>query len=330
MSWCMVGAVVVVGLFLSAFFSGAETGMYCVNRLRLGLAVKQRDRRALRLESVLADQQGALSVVLIGTNMANYVTTAAVAYLFAELWHFGETDAELYTVVLLTPIVFVFGEVVPKNLFQLHADTLLPRGGRLLAFFNRLFRLIGLVWSLKQLAGAINRLVGGATQHSLAFPPKRRVAMLLQEALADSMLGEDQSDLIDRVCQLSETPLHAVMIPRNRVVVIGADVDRRGLLRMARRTGHVHLPVYESNRRHIIGLIKVDGLLQSDDWRTVEECLEPPLALSPHETVGKAITRLKRASRGMAVVTDHGGQMLGIVTLKDLLKEVVGELAAGV
>ncbi|UCC30316.1 MAG: DUF21 domain-containing protein [Phycisphaerales bacterium] len=330
MSWCIVGAVVVVGLFLSAFFSGAETGMYCVNRLRLGLAVKQRDGRALRLAGVLADQQGALSVMLIGTNMANYVTTAAVAYLFAELWHFGETDAELYTVALLTPIVFVFGEVVPKNLFRLHADTLLPRGSRLLAFFNRLFRLIGLVWSLKRLAGVINRLAGGATQHSLAFPPKRRVAMLLQEALADNVLGEDQSDLIDRVCQLSETPLHAVMVPRNRVVVIGADVDRRGLMRMARRTGHAQLPVYESNQRHIIGLIKVDRLLQSDGWQRVGECLEPPLALSPHETVGRAITRLKRAGRGMAVVTDHGGQMLGIVTLKDLLKEVVGELAAGV
>ncbi len=329
MIWFVLSAAL-LGIFLSAFFSGAETGLYRINRLRLHLGVKKRDPQALRLSGVLDDEHGALTVTLIGTNVANYVTTSAVAYVFAEAWHFGEIDAELATVAMVTPILFVFGEVVPKSLFQLHPDTLLRRGSRLLVFFDRLLRASGLVWVLKGLAGSLNRLVSGDAELGGAPAPKRRVARLLHEALAGTVISEDQSDMIDRVCQLSETPLHAVMVPRNRVTIIRADTDRRGFIRVARRTGHAQLPVFESRPRHIAGLIKVDQLLQSEDWRTVSDHLQSPLNLSPHETVAAGIARLQRAGRSMAVITDHGGQMLGIVTLKDLLREVIGELAVGV
>jgi len=326
----LAAAIIPIGLFLSGFFSGVETGLYRVNRLRLHLDVQRRDPVGVRLAGVLEDEQGALSVTLIGTNVMNYVITTAVAFLLAERLGLGEANTGLYTVMIMTPIVFVFGEVVPKNLFQLYADTLLARSASLLSLSDRLFRMTGVVWALKQLANIISRLTGAYAQRDTAFGSKRRVALLLQEALAGRTLGEEQSDLIDRVCQLSETPLHTVMIPRNRVTVIGTNTNRRTLLRIARRTGHALLPVYESSRRHIVGLAKIDELLQWDDWETVGKRLHPAPTLSPHETVATAISRLQRAGRGMAIVTDHGGQMLGVVTLKDLLGEVVGELASGV
>jgi CBS domain containing-hemolysin-like protein len=219
---------------------------------------------------------------------------------------------------------------VPKNLFQLYPDTLLARGGALLSLFDRLFRLTGCVWVLKHLAGVINRWVGEPPTGEGAFGPKRRVALLLQEALAGQTLAEEQSDLIDRVCRLSDTPLHAVMIPKNRVVVVAAETTRRSLLRVARRTGHARLPVYGVNRRHIIGVAKLDELLQREDWETVGDLLHPVLTLSAHETVAGALTQLQRTGRGMVIVTDRGGQMLGAVTLRDLLGELVGGVAAGV
>ena len=153
---------------------------------------------------------------------------------------------------------------------------------------------------------------------------------MLQEALAGDTLGEAQSDLIDRVCRLSETRLYSVMVPRNRVTVIAADATRASLLRVVRRTPYARLPVFESNPRRIIGLVKVDELLRSDGWEKVGERLRPALMLRPHETVAEAITRLQRAGRGMAVVADQSAQMLGIVTLKDLISEVVGGLPDGI
>lgn len=337
MTWIIVSVVSLLGLFFSGFFSGAETGLYRVNRLRLHLGVRRRDPRALRLASVLGDEPGALSVTLVGTNVANYVTTSAVAFSFAELWGFGETGSELYTVAIVTPVIFVFGEMVPKNLFRLHPDALLAHGSRLLAIANRLFRLTGIVWALTHLSVLLSRLTGSDLHSAGVLDPKQRVKRLLQEALAGDTLGsdridpEDQSDLIERVCQLSETSLHAVMVPRNRVIGIAADTDRHELVRIVRLHSHARLPVYESagSRTHIIGLAKVDELLQSDDWERVAERLRPALKLSPRETVATAITRLQRAGRGMAVVVDDSGRMLGIVTLKDLLSEVVGESAFG-
>ena len=328
MTWLALG-IVLGGLFFSAFFSGTETGLYRINRLRLHLGVQQRDPQALRLAGVLKDEQGALSVTLVGTNVMNYVTTVAVAYLFAERWGLSETDTEVYTVIILTPIVFVFGEMVPKNLFQLHADLLMGRGSRLLLIANGLFRGLGLVWILKRLAGIFNRVAGGGSDDGPAGP-KRRMAVMLQEALAGGVLSEDQSDLIDRVCRLSETPVHAVMIPRNRVVGVAAQTKRRELMRIVRRTRHGRLPVFDRNRRHIIGLIKVDELLQAADWETVGERLRPAMTVGPHQTVAAAITGLQREGQGMAIVTDHAGQMLGVITLKDLLREVVGEVVATV
>ncbi len=333
MTWfgiCIFGLLIAGGLFLSGFFSGAETGLYHINRLRLHLDSKRSDPRALKLSQVLSDEQGALSVTLIGTNLANYVTTAAVAYLFAEQMGLGETDSELYTVMILTPIVFVFGEVVPKNLFRLHADRLMARSAGLLGLADRLFRLTGLVWCLDKLAGLINRRGAADPPGGGASTPKRRVAMLLQEALAGNPLGEDQSDLIERVCGLSEQRLHSVMVPRNRVVAISAKTDRRSLSRVARRTPHARLPVHDRNPRHITGIVKVDELLRRDDWEHAGELLAPAITLSPHTTVAAAMTHLQHANQEMAIVANQGGQMLGIVTLKDLLAQVVGEVTIGV
>ncbi len=357
MSWVVVSLLIALGLFFSAFFSGAETGLYCINRLRLHLGAGQRDPRALRIATVLQDPQGALSVTLVGTNLMNYVTTASVAFLLGDLMGFGELDTELYTIVILTPVVFVFCEVVPKNLFRLHADRLLASSSRLLAVADRTMRLTGAVWFLKILTRTVGRLTGGDFMPGGPSDPKQRMTGLLQEALAGRTLGADFSGLIERVCRLSETPLHSVMVPRNRVVTIAAGANRRELLRVARRTRYAYLPVFETHRHHIIGAIRVEELLMAEGWSTVGENIAPAVTLNPHDTVASAIaallagprpvepvsSRLKTGPTGgatlrsatrertggeMGIVTDRGGQMLGIVALRDLIEAVVGEMAA--
>jgi len=329
MMWVLVGGAVLVGLLGAAFFCGCETGLYCVNRLRVQLGVQERDPKLLRLSSLLENEQEALSVTLIGTNLMHYVTTTAVAFMFADILHWGEADTELYTVLLVTPVVFVFAEVVPKNLFQLHADRMMPRGSWLLTLADWVFRATGTVWLLTRLTGAVTRLFGGATSLRTVTAPKRQMTMLLREALVGQTYGEHQSDLIDRVVRLSETPVRAVMVPRPRVVGVAATADRRELVRFARQTGYSRCPVYGRRRSQIIGVIKVDELLRSDGWRTVGERLGPVTTLRPQETVASAIAHMKQGGGEFGVVSDQSGQMVGVVTLRDLLEEVVGEFGRG-
>ncbi|MFQ5589720.1 MAG: CNNM domain-containing protein [Phycisphaerae bacterium] len=330
-TWTVSVAVLLLGLLLSAFFSGTETGIYCMSRVRLHLAAKRRDPRALRLESILDDEAGALAVTLIGTNLMNYVTTTACAFMLAELVGSSQINTELYTVLLLTPAVFVFGEVVPKNLFRLHADTLMPRSAWLLNIANRILRSTGCVALFKHLSMAVNQAVGERPVQALvAHGPKRRVALLLQDALVEHPLGPQQSKLIERVCQLSEAPVQTAMVPWDRVVSIAANADRRMLTRLARTTHHAQVPVFDSRRRNIIGLVTIDSLLEADGWTVVREHLESAICVSPHDMIPSVISRIRAAGGEMAIVTDRTGQMLGIATLRDLLAEVVGELGNGV
>lgn len=323
MSWIMVFSAILVGLLLSGLYSGCETGLYCVNRLRVELGVRSGEPGAVRLQSLLQDEQGSLSVALIGTNVANYMTTSAVAYLFASMLNVPDGRAEIYTVALLTPFVFVFGEVVPKNIFQLHADHLMKAVSVPLSVTARICRMTGAVYVLGLFVKAANRLAGALHSDTIATP-RRRVALLIQDALADREMGPEQSELVDRVVQLSETPVHAVMVPRNQVTSIRRSADRHELMRVGRRTGHARLPVYETARTHVVGIVKVDELLRRDDWRSVGECLSAVPVIRPHITVAQAIRTLQELRRSLAIVTDQGGRMLGIVTLTDLLEELVG------
>jgi len=318
-------AAVVVGFFFSAFFSGAETGLYSLNRIRLHLGVQSRDARALRIASVLEDEQQALSVTLIGTNVAEYLYTTAVAFLFAELLRFSDADTQLYTVLLVTPASFVLCSVVPKDLFRIYADDLMLRGSAILLGMNRLFRATGVTWLLRAIVGATNRLVGVPDDRVRVVTPKRRIAAMLQEAIAGHTQAEDRSDLIERVCQISEIPVRAVMVPQHRVTMISHGANRAELVRISKATPFARLAVYSTKRSDVVGVVKIDELIRSDDWHTVGEMSKPVITLRPYETVSMAIQRMQEARFEMAMVTDHGGQLLGIVTLRDLLEEIVGE-----
>ncbi len=325
MSWVVVIGLIVAALFMSGFFSGSETGLYCVNRLRLQLAVQQNDVRAARLSRLLADEQGALSATLIGTNLMNYITTTAVAFLFTKLMQLSEIDSQLYTIVLVTPIVFVFGEVVPKNLFQRHPDDLMVKASLTLSATFRIFRALGAIQLFKVLTKLANRMTGGSVSQLGLIEPKRRVALLLQEALADHSQGDDRSEMIDRVCQLSETPVRDVMIPFRSVTSIAATATRQQLIRIARATGYARIPVYGARKTRITGLVKLDELLRDRLWDRVGERLTPALSIRPHNSVAVAINRMRAEKRELAIVTGSGDHLLGIVTLRDLLQELIGE-----
>lgn len=328
LEWLSMIAFILVTLFLAGLYSGSETGFYCLNRLRVFLGVQQNDRRALRLGAMIEDEQGTLAGTLAGTNIMHYLITLATSFTFTSLMGFEAADAEVYTVALLTPVIFVFAEVVPKNVFQRHADGLMRRFSWILFLSNRTFRAIGLVWVMKLLTTFAARISGAPESQPLTGGPKRHIARLLQEALSERHLGEDQSALIERVVRLSDTPVRFVMVPQHRVVMISAEARRPELERLARATSHARVLVHGAKRSQIIGIVKLDEMLRDARWNRVGERVLPVLSLRPFDTVASAIGRMQRVQKEMAIVTGFGGGLLGIVTLRDLLDEVVGEMNA--
>ncbi|MBI1825100.1 MAG: DUF21 domain-containing protein [Planctomycetes bacterium] len=324
--WPIAAAIALIAVILAGFFSGSETGLYCLNRLRLHLAVQRQDIRAIRLARLLDDEPGTLTVTLVGTSVCEYIATTAVAHLLLEDIGMSEGRSEIYTVVIVMPILLVFGQIVPKNLFQMHPDLLMAQASRLLRAVDFILRATGVIAAINFLTESLSQFLGGtgATEGELA--PKRQVAMLLKDALAGSQHGEHQSDLIDRVVRLSETPIRTVMIPRHRVVALTSAADRRELIRVARAAPHDTLPVFDQPSNRIVGTIRVEELLRDDDWATVAERMTPPLFIGPLEPVAVALRRMRSEKHSLAVVAPRQGVYQGIITLRDLLEVFIGQL----
>jgi CBS domain containing-hemolysin-like protein len=324
--WIGYACAAGLALLASAFFSGAETGIYCLNRVRLQLGSDRNDRSARRLARFLVDEPAALSVTLIGTNVANYALTGFVAMFISHQLGLGDRDSELYTTLALTPIVFTFGEVVPKNIFRVAADRLMYPA--VLALEPLRTILLPVINALRRIRALISELLGkpGNLPEATAITRGRAVAML-HDGLIDAGHEEEQFDFINRVLALSHTPVYSVMVPRNRVVTIRADAGRSGLVTLARKNRHTRIPVYEQNARRIVGAVVVHEFLADADATDLRQRLEAVLSLSPRDSVASTILQMQKSRQTMGVVVDRNGLLLGLVTLKDLMEEIVGELA---
>lgn len=321
----LCAVIALVSILMSGIFSGAETGLYCMNRLRVSVMAREGDVSAGRLVRLVENEHQALSALLVGTNVFNYVVTVCLAYLLVRLGGVTGRANELYATLITTPVIFVFAEVVPKALFERHSDPLMLRASPILAIFRRVFSVP--VTVLGWISAPIIRWIDpiGIT----AGDPRGRVTLMLHDALATD---DDDSDkhraLVDGVLQLRSVKLHEVMTPRQRVVRIRLEASRAECVRTARRNAHSRLPVYDQNPRRIAGTVQVHRVLAGGEHARVRDYLEPTLSLSAQQTVASALVLMQQKRVRMAIVTDRSGLMLGIVTLKDLLEELTGELHA--
>lgn len=328
-SWIIVSLIILVGLLMSGVFSGAETGLYCASRVRLHLGARREDKGAVRIHHMLDNPQRAVSFTLVGTNVMNYLTTSATAFMLSELLLVRDAATEIYTVAILTPVVFVFGEVVPKMLFQRRPYFWLLRCNVLLWFPFQLLRAMGVLWIIKGFTELVGRL-GGLRGQAIGFDPRERMRHMIQEALAGRSIGDAQSYLIERVMRLSETPVHDLMIPRNLVQAVPAHADRRELARFARRTQDEVLPVYDRDPRRVIGTVLVNEALLVEDLKKVADIVNPAVTVGPHETVVAAMERIQQTGSPLLIVVDRVGRLLGVVTMRTLFGGVLGVLATRV
>jgi len=327
MDWVIVIAAIAAGLFFSAFFCGTETGLYCANRVRVHLRAQQGDASAKRLTQLLSDESGTLMITLLGVNVADFAVTTAVAYLFLDLLNLTESEAESVTIAVVSPVLFIFANVIPKNLFQSHADGLMAACSRLLHFVGRVLAWTGILWCFRRLADFLSRLAQDPTTDLLMVEPKRKIATFVQESMAGQVHAGMRSGMVERVLQLSEISVQSVMVSASRVVGISASAGREELIRVARNDPHSRLPVFGGSRRQVVGLIHIDELLALRDWTTVGSRVEPAMTIGPYETVASALSLLQSHGQDMAVVAEKGGSLMGIVTLRTLLELLLGGLA---
>ena len=316
-------ALVPVALFVSGIFSGMETGVYTLNRVRLTVRAGGGDRSAVRLRRELGHQDRTLSTLLIGTNAASYLASYALARLLHGM-ALSDWTLIAVEVVVFTPLLFVFAETLPKDLFRTHADNWMYPLSRLLVAAKWTFRLCGLLPIVQYAASLVARLVGASS--SDAVSARQRMSHLIKEGFGTGVLSESQTTLVDLALAMRDRTIENEMIPWNRVATVHRLAERPQRETLIRRRNFTRMPVVDDLGRVVGILSSLDALLEPE--QSTSELMIEVLTFDGRTPVREALKTLRKARRKMAVVVSADGRPRGLVTLKDLVEPITGELGA--
>jgi CBS domain containing-hemolysin-like protein len=321
-------AAAVAAVVASAIFSGVETGVYRLNRVRLRLRSESGDGPARTLVRLLRNQRSLLATLLIGTNIANYIGSSAIVAL-CSIAQFPEWQIAVFAPIIFAPVLLVFAEVVPKNIFQAYSDRYTYSFAGLLRWFRRVLMLAGLLPLVDALTGLLVRLTRRrlAAEADQLFHPRQQVGRLIAESSHQGALTPYQSFLVDRVMNLRSVRLAQVMVPLARVSAVPADIARDRFIAHARTHNHGRVLVYKDRPANAVGVVDVNAVLASPDpGAAVSGFIQDAPRLKGDDALVHALFALQRTAVGMGIVTDKGGAAVGIVTIKDLVEEIVGEI----
>ncbi len=314
-------------LILKGFFSGSEIAMVNSDKLKLRHQAKMGNKGARLVLKLFKKPDIILGTTLVGTNIATVVISTLGALLFIE-W-FG-SSGDLISVLILTPILLIFGEVVPKSVFQQKADTLVTIIIYVLRFFSYVFYPLIIIFST--VARFATKIVGGGETPQNMFITREEIRVLLDLSESTSDPSTIDRKRIRRIIRFADTTVGEAMIPLADVVGFNEVRDMKEAIRVVIQYGFNRLPVYSGN------ITNVQGMLTLSTWDLMDTELEnkpirdficPTLYLSPKQTIDQALPQLQAREDHMAVVVDEYGSAVGILTMEDVFEEVVGEIDVG-
>jgi CBS domain containing-hemolysin-like protein len=318
-------AVLIVAVAMSAFFAAMETGIYVVNKIRLDLQAEGGHAGARRLRNLLRNPGNLLVALLVGVNLANYAAAFAVTTLLALS---GVHEAEWWALALVTPLMFILGESVPKNISQRLGERLMyPLAGVLRGTVVALSA-VGLALVTRGFAYLTLKLTGSKPKRSPLG--HEGITAIVAEGQASGVLTHFQSIMADRIMHIQEVRLRNVMIPMSRVIGAPRDISRKDLIELLRHHEFSRLPMLDE-RGQVVGVLDIYDVFNSPDDPAgggPAGKMTEPLFLEGQMTVTQALYQMQQSRKMMAVVLGSGAKHVGIATIKDIVEEIVGELEA--
>ncbi|MEL6330328.1 MAG: CNNM domain-containing protein [Planctomycetota bacterium] len=318
--WIAWSLACLLGLGGSALWSGFETGVYSVSRARLELRARRAppDAGARRLLAETTNLERLLAAILLGNNTCNYVGTLGLAALLAGAGLEGGAAAGVQMAVL-TPVLLVFGEAVPKELFRVHADRATPGLALPVAVVRRAMTYSGVLPLVVGLARAVARSLGGEAGSLGAG--RERLARLLHESATAGAVSRTQGALIGRALEFEALSVSALMVPWGRVRKIAAGAPAARVDGLIRSTPHRWYPVVERSGRvrGVVGSVEYFGSARGG----IGDAISDVVRLSPEVPAPEALRRLSAEAVTLAVV-ERAGRPIGVVALRDLLAPLLG------
>lgn len=313
----------VVLLMLSAFFSSAETALTTVNKIRMRKLSEEGDKRAQTVLKITDNQGKMLSAILIGNNIVNISASSIATTLAIDL--LGSKGAGIATGIL-TLLILVFGEISPKTLATLHADPISLAYAKTIYWLMRL--LTPIIFAVNQIAMVFLRILRvdpNANPNAMTEEELRTIVDVSHET---GVIETEEKVMINNLFDFGDAQAKEVMVPRIDMTFAPVDSSYEELIEIFREDKFTRLPVYEDTTDNVIGIINMKDLLLYDDKEKfhIRDILRKPYYTYEHKNTAELFMDMRGSSISVAIVLDEYGATAGLITLEDLLEEIVGEI----
>ncbi len=326
--------IILLMLLLSGFFSGSEIGYVAANRLRLEIKSRENTMRAHYLAYFVHNPDSFLSTTLVGNNVVNVIYATLMTFFLlapvteAWLFFFAQPPTEVVMLIIQTIIASVLilfiGEVIPKGIFRVHADRLVPLIIFPVAMTNLVLR--PFIWVANSIAQFIVRSINPEADSVQEFFKREDIETIFREigVDSDSDIDKDDSEILTNVLELSSKRVRESMIPRTEIVAIEKTSSLEDILNTFISSGYSKIPVYEGSIDNIVGVIFAYDLFKTP--ADMEEIIRPVKYVPSSQKSTDLLSEFRKLNISVAVVIDEYGGTAGLVTSEDLIEEVVGDI----
>lgn len=315
--------LLIVLLVLSALFSSSETALTTVNHIRVRTLAGQGDKRAITLLAILQKPEKMLSVILIGNNVVNLYASSLATTVTLSL--FGSKLVGVATGIL-TLAVLVFGEVAPKTMASRNAEQIALRAAGAVKILMWLFT--PLVFVVNHLARLVLKLFGADRPSRRAPITTEELRTIVQVGHEDGVIENSERKMIDNVFDFGDRSARDLMIPRIDMTCIDVAADYDELMEVVRKEKYTRIPVYKESADSIVGILNIKDLLfrAQDKPFQIAELMRKPLFTYEQKKTSELMVEMRKNYTNLAIVLDEYGVTAGMVTMEDILEEIVGEI----
>ena len=314
--------ILLILLLLSAFFSSAETALTTVNRIRIRTLVDEGSKRARKVLAITEDSGKMLSAILIGNNIVNLSAaslTTSLAYSFG-----GSMVAAASGI--LTVLILLFGEITPKTMATIHSEKMSLIYAPIISLFMKV--MTPAIFIINGLSIGVLFLLRVAPNAKNNVMTETELRTIVDVSHEDGVIESDEREMINNVFDLGDARAKDVMVPRVHVTFADINSTYNELIGIFREDKYTRLPVFRDTTDNVVGTINMKDLLLYDNTKGfhIEDILREAYFTYEYKSISELLVEMRQASFNIAIVLDEYGETAGLITLEDILEEIVGEI----
>ncbi len=320
--------ILVILLLGSFFFSATETALTSLDRYRIKTLIEEKKVKSLQMW--MDHPNKILAAILVGNNIVNLAAAALTTYLavnFSSSLYITKEWATVLATILITMVILILGEITPKTFAKHLPEVVAVWTIKLVVLVHYLLE--PLIKGLIFVTNPLVKMLGGNIKRDMLFDKDEEIRFLVSEGVREGVLGKDQKEMIHGVLEFGDKVTGDIMIPRIDMECVDITLEKDKFIDLVVEAGHSRVPIYQGNLDNIIGIIHVKDLLNA--WRcneliVIQDLIRPVYFVPETKKVNNLLRQMQKGHQHMAVVVDEYGVPSGLITMEDLVEQIVGDI----